>query len=128
MRRIALLMLLASAAVAQNHNPGSAPQTNSMRAGREVTSRMPVSCVVAPSAVVNVPLIVLNTNDLQARRPQQASPYPQIYRVPMMPNSRMTSLASLVTVNNKTAVQSDDLPFTISTEKHDKYIYFAITF
>jgi hypothetical protein len=128
MKRIALLLLLASAAFGQNRNPRPV-QTMAVPAGHVVESRMIVSCVVQSSAVVRVPFITLNTADLQASfRPPQTSAHPQTYWVPMMPNQRMADLSSLVTVNNKTARQSDDIPFTATTEKDDKYIYVDITF
>jgi hypothetical protein len=128
MKRIALLLLLASAAFGQNRNPRPV-QTMAVPAGHMVESRMVVSCVVESSAVVRVPFITLNTTDLQASlRPPQTSAYPQTYWIPMMPNQRMAYLSSLVTVNNKTAIESDDIPFTASTEKDDRYIYVNITF
>ena len=46
----------------------------------------------------------------------------------MMPSRRVAGLASVVTVNNKTAVQNDDIPFTTTEEKHDQHIYLTITF
>ena len=73
MKRIALSLLLVSAAVGQSRNPRT--QTVNVTAGHQVTSHMVVSCVVTPSAVVSVPLVILNTNDdLQTwRRPQENS-------------------------------------------------------
>jgi hypothetical protein len=46
----------------------------------------------------------------------------------MMPNRPITSLASLVTVNDKTAAQSQDIPFTIITERDDRYFYLTVSF
>jgi hypothetical protein len=127
MKRIALLLLLTSAAFGQSRNPRTV-QTQNTPPAHEVSSRMLVTCVVAPSAVVSVPLVALNTKDLEASHlPPQTSAYPQTYWVPLMPNRQM-SLASLVTVNDKTMAQSEDIPFTAMSEKDDKYIYITVTF